>query len=290
MVMFGRMNILLASNDYYVFPATVLIESLLINHRDTDVHIFYMYDTLKEKSKKKLQKLVERSSNGTLTLVPVNQDVFRDAPVNTYFTKETYFRFLAASCLPAEVSRVLYLDVDIMVENGAERSFVVCEERDLTINKQIHENLNLPENSKYFNAGVLLMNLDKLRRELDFEMVMEYIRKHKEKLRYLDQDVLNVLYFQDVIFDNYLLYNYMPRCYPKKKSYLFSDARIIHFAGPNKVWYYGYNHPGNSLYRKYAILSGSWFWLFRMKAKTSFRYYKSKLKKIKRAIFSKSKG
>ena len=175
--MFGRMNILLASNDYYVFPATVLIESLLINHRDTDVHIFYMYDTLKEKSKKKLQKLVERSSNGTLTLVPVNQDVFRDAPVNTYFTKETYFRFLAASCLPAEVSRVLYLDVDIMVkgsildfysqsfvENGAERSFVVCEERDLTINKQIHENLNLPENSKYFNAGVLLMNLDKLER------------------------------------------------------------------------------------------------------------------------------
>lgn len=83
-----------------------------------------------------------------MTLVPVNQDVFRDAPVNTYFTKETYLRFLAASCLPAEVSRILYLDVGIMVkgsvldfysqsifENGAEKSFVVCEERKYLENK-----------------------------------------------------------------------------------------------------------------------------------------------------------
>ena len=294
------MNILLASDDNYVIPATVLMESIFQNHRDTDIHIYYLFYSLREESIKKLQKLVDLNANGRLSLVPIDQKLFSDAPICAHFTKEAYFRLLAAACLPEETDRVLYLDPDIVVngslvdfysqsffENGVEKSFVVCEERELTKNKEVHEKLNLPYNAKYFNSGVLLMNLSKLRREFNLEAVLRLIQKIKDKLNYPDQDLLNVLYYGDVIYDDCRKFNYIPYYYANSSTVLSPDARIVHFAGSRKPWKYGYPYHGKYLYRKYANLSGNSFWLFMSKVKTCFPYYRSKVKKI---IKTKNKG
>ena len=48
--------------------------------------------------------------------------------------------------------------------------------------------LNTEDNSPYINSGVMLMNIEQLRKEQDYEQVLDYIDRHKAFLLLPDQD------------------------------------------------------------------------------------------------------
>ena len=53
--------------------------------------------------------------------------------------------------------------------------------------------LNFPGSQGYFNAGVMLMNLDLMRREETSRAVLEYGRAHADELVWRDQDAFNAV-------------------------------------------------------------------------------------------------
>ena len=268
------MNILIASDDNYINPALVLIKSLIHNTNE-DIHVFYMYYSLKQKSIKKLERIFKDNSGGELSLVRVDSCFFDEAPVYAHFTKETYFRFLADKYLPQDIDKVLYLDPDIVINgsiqdfysrsfydsNNKEMALVACEEKEISKNYTHLQELNMPEKCKYFNAGVLLINLKLMRKEFDIENVYSILTNYKNGLVYLDQDILNMLFHDKVIFEDYRLY--------------------IHFAGPSKPWKYGYKYCGKDIYLKHVHLANMYSWYLKSVITSSKPYI---IKKIKKAI------
>lgn len=228
-------------------------------------------------------------------MVRVDSCFFDEAPVYAHFTKETYFRFLADKYLPQDIDKVLYLDPDIVINgsiqdfysrsfydsNNKEMALVACEEKEISKNYTHLQELNMPEKCKYFNAGVLLISLKLMRKEFDIENVYSILTNYKNGLVYLDQDILNMLFHDKVIFEDYRLYNIMPHNILDDQRDLIQRASVIHFAGPSKPWKYGYKYCGKDIYLKHVHLANMYSWYLKSVITSSKPYI---IKKIKKAI------
>jgi len=84
----------------------------------------------------------------------------------------TYARLVAFKMLPKSISKILYFDLDMLVMSDGidkfyEKDFgnhlaIVCEEISVELFGKIElVNCNV---SRYFNAGIMLCNLDKIRK------------------------------------------------------------------------------------------------------------------------------
>lgn len=123
----------------------------------------------------------------------------------------TYLRLLLPELLPSELEHVLYLDSDLLVRSDVGRlwsrvplrtSIAAC--RDLGAPRvsspralRNWRELGLPADAPYINAGLLLMNLTRWRRENIAARVVEYNRRTADINRYADQDGINALLCND---------------------------------------------------------------------------------------------
>ena len=67
--------------------------------------------------------------------------------------------------------------------------------------------LGLKEDVPYINTGVLLMNLEALREQLNKQDILDYVNEYKKKLVLFDQDVLTALYGGKTKLVDYRKYN-----------------------------------------------------------------------------------
>lgn len=178
-------------------------------------------------------------------------------------------RFHLLDILP-EIKKILYIDGDMMVLCdigeiydtelgdawvGAVRDYPISGRPPAAKRKDIgyiRENVGIlnPE-QVYFNAGLMLMNLDALRENgITAKRCYELWDMNPSGHRFWDQDVLNPLCINHV---KYLPYRWNVMRFPSLEY--FSDAQdaervrqefkipqIIHFSGGRKVW--GLNYSG----------------------------------------------
>lgn len=140
-----------------------------------------------------------------------------------YISIETYFRFFIPQLFP-NYKKMLYLDADILVfddlrilynEDISDYCMGVVQDTYLevilkndNIKMQTRPNLTYKEYFKqilgklnifYFNAGVLLLNLEKMRNDNIVKNLWEFSEKNAP-LEYQDQDVLNAILESKVKF------------------------------------------------------------------------------------------
>ncbi|MEZ9998871.1 glycosyltransferase family 8 protein [Vibrio lentus] len=172
-------------------------------------------------------------------------------PSKGRFSKAMYGRLYMDRLLPEEVDKVIYLDCDIVVNkcisslwnaNIGNRILGAVPEIRSMIKSSLMRRFNL---SDYFNSGVLLVNLNKIRLSNKFQDVIKLIESESIDFDYPDQDALNI-----VINDDWHkldpVFNYME----SKISY---DAVIVHYA-LSKPWDFGFNensHFYNEYFRVY---------------------------------------
>ena len=84
--------------------------------------------------------------------------------------------------------RALYLDVDIVV-NG--RIDDLCNAEISNIFLAAVDDLEMAYSAKYFNSGVMLINLEYWRAYNVKEKVIEFVGRKPEVIRFVDQDGLN---------------------------------------------------------------------------------------------------
>ena len=181
----------------------------------------------------------------------------------------TYYRLFIPDLFPS-CSKVLYLDGDTVVledlyglfhtELGEAYAGVVLDaniiqDMSASFQKYVHETLGMEDTGKYFNAGVMLLNLDAIRRDFPLALLMEQARLKGAK--HHDQDVLNSLFYGHVVFLN-LRYNMM---WLNESLYLpleggreaLEHPAIIHFSGGGKPWVLqGSTRPAAAYFWKYA--------------------------------------
>ena len=104
--------------------------------------------------------------------------------------------------------------------------------------------LDLEEDSPYINSGVMLMNLERLRKEQNYDEVFQFIEKRKNLLILPDQDIISSLYGTRIYALDSFRYNMTERLFlrhtPFEKQldleWVRRNSIIIHYCGRNKPW------------------------------------------------------
>ena len=244
------MNILLAFNSNYYMPALVLLKSLLVNNQwCREMRIYVLYSDLKPGEIRRFSQVAEESGIAKAIFLPVGTDTFQDAPLHLkWISRETYYRLLAQEMLPESVERVLYLDVDMIVMGSLEEFYhqdfegkllVACNRYGLggTDPKRL-EQLTLPRDTIYFNAGTLLYDLAGQRQQIDPNILYEYPVLFYQQLKYGDQDVLNAVFYGLTKFADWRVYN----CFDsnttrqRQEDRVRRSCKIFHYNGRGKPW------------------------------------------------------
>lgn len=265
------MNILTAINKKYIPYFAAMIRSFADNNPGEHT----VYIATKEVTKEDLDAY-EGLLPENVTLCPVSfcEDILEGAPTEKRWPKEIYYRIFAAGYLPETVDRILYLDSDIIVKGDISEFYNTdFEDNFFVATTNVHSPFlkwfvrtknGAKKDTVYVNTGVLLMNLDKLRREQSHDEVIAYIKRRGFFLTLPDQDVISTLYGHKIkIVDGYV-YNLNERKirgWNRRHSgdekmdpaWVEKNAKIIHYLGRNKPWNEKYRGILKPYYDKYRV-------------------------------------
>lgn len=252
-----KMNLVFSFDENYIPTFKVLLHSIYLNNPEEKINIYILHYEMKESALEDL-KLALLAYN--YNFFPINCKDFLEQTdniiINRYYTIEMYLWLFAPYILPKEVERALYLDPDIINLNNIQRFYDLDFEDQLFIamdykikNKIIQPFNNLRLGTRwaehYFNAGVVLMNIEKLRQERNPDEIAQAVLKNKALLILPDQDIFNYLYQGEIKSEEWQLYNVDPRLYqlfqfvlPETYNldWVEKEVVFIHYAGRNKPW------------------------------------------------------
>ncbi len=198
-----------ATDENYLFYTTVAITSMAENaNKDTFYQIYVLVSEGLGNGHPLLTDLQERYANIRISLIPVDGSEFQGVTIhNKHITKATFYRLLLSELLPEE--KCLYLDSDIIVNTDLQELYgtdigedYIAGVRDLWIDLITEEareirraRTDIPSMEQYVNAGVLLLNLAKIRAD----HMAEKFRSHMQKdYLFEDQDILNVCCYDHI--------------------------------------------------------------------------------------------
>lgn len=257
-------NILATPSDNYTMPCGVMFYSACVNNPQGSLHFFVVTDgEFTEQSKNKLRKTVEQFGNKVDFCLVDDKVISQAAGVAcTYYPRYVFYRLFAFRFLPAEIDKILYLDCDIIIRHSLQElwnidisSYGIAGVPDvLEGNISLYNRLEYSSQEGYFNAGVILMNLQYWRQKRADSQISKIINDKKIKLTFFDQDVLNLV-FHDCKLRLPIKYNAQSGFYYKKQFYGFEyskykvelerdriDPVILHLCGP-QPWSKGCTHP-----------------------------------------------
>lgn len=208
--------IAMALDDNYVYPTVVAITSILENTKEnTKIYIYLMHPgEFKEENKGKILKLKEKYKNLNLEFINM-EDRFKNAN-NKGLATPTYYRLSLSSLLP-NLNKIIWLDGDTLTLDDLSdfynldmdglyyRGFLDHNKEELDILKDFGI-----EDDHYICAGVMLINLEKLRQDNMEQKFVEFIAQNNEKLKQHDQTVINVLCYNniDILPAKFGIFNY----------------------------------------------------------------------------------
>jgi lipopolysaccharide biosynthesis glycosyltransferase len=238
-----------ACDPGYAMPlATTLLSVAQANRRSWPLRIYILACGFSSNTKAKIADSLPKGSC-LIEWVSVDVTAFSGFSTIRHISSATYARFLMTNSLPEEISKVLYLDADILVlddlgslcetDLGGAVLGAVVDERVTTHIKMGNTSLGglpLPYVPDYFNAGVLLIDLVKWRTERISEKAIEYLELYPHSA-FSDQDALN--FACDGKWKRVpSRWNYYQIDLKKSLSDLSDTQRpgIIHFQGWSKPW------------------------------------------------------
>lgn len=245
------MNILVTLDKNYLRYLNVMLSSLLHTNRDVFFDVYLLHSGIQERDVVETKRIL--GENGQLILINAENIGLEGAPTTSRYPKEIYYRIFAAKYLPETIDRVLYLDPDIIV-NGSLKALYQLDMKEYyfaaashtgPLMRKINEiRLDMDEESPYINSGVILMNLELLRKEQDYQEVFAFIEKRKNFLILPDQDIISSLYGSKIYALDTFRYNMTENLYrlhaPFEKDldleWVRKHSVIIHYCGRNKPW------------------------------------------------------
>lgn len=262
------MNILLTLNTNYLKQMIILMKSL-IDHNDDKINCYIISNDLNYND---LIPFTDHFQQRVFfSIIRIDDSFLKDAPTSKRYPKAIYYRIFASHFLPNHLDRVLYLDPDIIINGNlkelyemkfGENYFIGSTTIKKFLTKFNEIKNNAPKGAPYLNTGVLLMNLELLRKEQSIPEVLEYIKKRHFLFTLPDQDIISGLYGDRIILVEAIIYNLSDRgikfhnFYNKNQidfNWVKQNTKIIHYYGKNKPWNSDYKGILNYFYNKYKI-------------------------------------
>lgn len=221
-------------NGTYTKYLGVAIHSLLKNtsHRIT-VHLFHD-KTLSAVKAEKLKATVSKF-NQKLILYEISEDEFRDlSTMVKHAALSTLFRLKVPDLLPKDIDRVIWLDADLIVHLDIYQlwqtdlgDYFVAACKDAK-GKRFPCVQGLIAEHEYFNSGVMMLDLCKIRKNIDLlKEGVSFLKKYP-MCTLAEQDALNVILAGKVYYWP-SHFNFLTR--PARHNRIEIMEAIYHFAG-----------------------------------------------------------
>ena len=265
----GPVVIACGADDRYVQPLGVMLCSVLANLRaGQDVAIYVLDGGISAAGK---ARLLECWSGSRVTphWLPVEDSRFSGLPLWGRMPVSTYLKLLVPDLLPGHVERAIWLDCDLVALGDLSRLWESASEGRhlLAVQDQVvpfvssrdgvagYRELGLPGEAKYFNAGVMVIDLALWRRDDIPGRVLEHLRRYRERVVFWDQEGLNaVLAGRWAELDARWNYNVSAGLHRRRRTPGTSpDGQpwVVHFTGNLKPWVYEGGNPHHARYFEY---------------------------------------
>lgn len=234
-------------DDIYIPLLGVCLESIIDHISSENLYVVKILHTnIMEENKNKIMKY--QRENFDIEFVDLNyyiNQVKDKLYTRDYYTNTTYFRLFIPNLYP-QYKKALYIDSDIILLDDIAKLYDIDMENNLiagindgatqaidVFKEYVEKVVGVRSWKKYFNAGVLLMNLDELRK-YDFQEKFLYILGTNKFKVAQDQDYLNRICKGRVkIIDNY--WDVMPVNKDAVKDE--SKIKLIHYNLCDKPWH-----------------------------------------------------
>ncbi|MGB6177878.1 glycosyltransferase family 8 protein [Carnobacterium sp.] len=252
-------TIVSSSNEDFVAHLTTLFLSLLESkNEDTCLNFYVIDDNISLNSKLLLNRMVNQHK-ARISYLTIDETEFENVVESERIPKTAYYRISIPNLLK-DSDRAIYLDCDMLSLENIQTIW------DLDLGDNLlaavedagfHDRLNLMgidcQSDKYFNSGMMVMDLKKWREEKITEQAFDFIATYPHLLKFHDQDTLNA-----ILHDRWLELH--PRW--NAQTYLILDEKqhptvlgrtkweearenpaIVHFCGHKKPWHKESIHP-----------------------------------------------
>jgi lipopolysaccharide biosynthesis glycosyltransferase len=256
-------QIAVATDDGYAGHLSVMLLSLFERGGQNPLHVHALVPTDFKSSSKIAASL--GSNARQVTFHPVDAETVAGLKQRPDITNATYYRLLMAELLPPTIGRIIYLDCDMLVCGDISPLWemplgdaIVAAVPDPGFTQR--SVLGLSWSEPYFNAGMLLVDLDRWRRADVGKAALDFAASEPERLSFNDQCALNwvlrgrwlelpsIWNLQAFMLGD-LKRGYFS--YPRHLRKNTEGARIVHFNDPGRPWLYLDEHPFKPDYLAY---------------------------------------
>ncbi|MBQ7251561.1 MAG: glycosyltransferase family 8 protein [Kiritimatiellae bacterium] len=277
-------HICYATDANYAFLAGISICSICETNSDAlGIHFHILDNGITDEQKRKMTELVTRYARD-ISFYPI------EAPMRELMTLgakswnnsyATWARLFLGTLLPAYVKRILYLDSDTLVLRSLRELFSTSISAPLVCAAvkdccQVLIGPQRQEQVAYYNAGVLLFQLDRWRDTRCEERLLQTIRDTNAQLPCVDQGVLNATLAHSILSlplacNTFSFYPCIPwrwilciyaltpsRFYPEEEyNRACSAPTIVHMMGniAGRPWESGNTNPFTKQFRHCKALS-----------------------------------
>lgn len=251
------MNVIFAADKRFIDAVGVSITSLLLNNRDRYIHVFLLTnEEIPNNSKHKIKMLMNHFPYASISILQTNvPNEFQKIIQRETISVATYLRLYAADLLPKSIHKALYLDADTITHTSLssfydtplQNAFALAIS-DIPYEQRQRHRLNSFHLKQYINAGVMLLNLEKIRAETSLTEITDFIRQqlNNPNITFGDQDIINILWQDKIVLGEHT-YNVNMRLAQSK------TPAILHYSGKIKPW-----HNPISVSLTFALQSMPW--------------------------------
>ena len=256
-------NVCFCIDENYVCQLGAVLGSLVESNHQNNLDIYVLSNGVAKASKSRLATVIDGVDKFSITFVDSQDENVQELEAGGHISAATYIRFEVPSLL-SKLDKVLYLDADLVVADDLSEFWNV----DVT-NHYVaavenpffdrYESLGMDAKQGYFNAGVLLMNLNRWRADDVKAKAIDFLKINKRDCLMFDQDALNVV-FKGLWLPVSLRWNLqtsylrgrkrLPKLMGEIKAAYYHPG-IVHYSSSSKPWDILDPHPLRFLYEKF---------------------------------------
>lgn len=252
------LNVAYGIDRNFLFGSGISMTSVLEHNSDIDLHFYIVTDYVNDDYIDCVTRLVQTYAT-SVTILLFNNEEFRNLPITKAWTCAMYYRYVAFEYLSNELESVLYLDADIICKGQirellditftGEYAAVVNDIDEVRLKSG--DRLGIPALSQgYFNSGVVYANLVVWKEKKLLQKAFAILLDKQAQLLYFDQDVLNILFVNNIIFlrrDFNCIYGVDQELVNKGNNsyqdFINEDTILIHYVGVTKPWHSWSKYP-----------------------------------------------
>ncbi|MCW2476623.1 MULTISPECIES: lipopolysaccharide 3-alpha-galactosyltransferase [unclassified Symbiopectobacterium] len=246
-------NIAYGIDKNFIFGCGISIASILLHNKNKKIAFHIFTDFFDETNIAEFTDLCHQY-NTQIVVYIINCDELKQLPSTKNWSYATYFRFIIADFFNNVLTTVLYLDADIVCNADLDElinldlidhtAAVVCEGEKPWWTKRALALGDAEISNGYFNAGFLLINIPRWGEQDISRQAMSLLADDdvKQKISFLDQDILNILFVNKVLFldkryNTQFSINYELSENKKTLTPITKNTVFIHYIGPTKPWH-----------------------------------------------------